>query len=715
MAERERVENPFTMGTSTGRTRFKPDLASRARSRQSFDKGAPDGAFILDGLVKFAGVAGDEYVKQTAKTVEADKAVQTSLAVQGLTYSDKATTAGFRAHAAVAIKGKTLAAQARLNELAKNKTTDEEWEEAIREEYRVMDESLMSSYQGYGKDIELQKLSAVALRETIPQVTATREGYKIEHEINDRINAATDVLMNGSSAGLLAISDPKELVSSVNAMLAPLQLTASQKDKVIEDAIVASGDQALVELAKSFKGDRDTTLFSRSGKIQSIDLKNTNQNIANNSIDLMNEKRALETGLLGGDGVTPSMTVKEFTDIVKRRNKELNNKFMTAAQYDSMLDLRDKQVASGHVGMRIKEKIQNPNITNLDDEKKKDIQAAFQDLISTRMQQAQEEASKMSPEEGQKHIQNESLRTIATYGDQSVKSDTLVQTWLSDLHNLATLNIPANLLEGDVQGYTIEDLPAKAKQAMNLIEGLSPTAKDEYLDNMNDAGSAKTIKNFIHLKEMGVPLTVALDRAQFLTRNPIPVDFKAVTAGVAEVRENMEYYWWKKDVPDNQSDYLDQILKEKVMVDPNPESTTNTDMISRWMSTKWTTTPNGTRLQGTPEQLSSASGLHPSRIGNAMDAYIQAEKKRILPAISGLGLTLEDVFPVTDPKTQTMHLRTKFGAIVGSNRSMSDLPILLGTRKIELEKKRSDFAKRAVGADKTTVPSLTTFKRTPTD
>jgi len=682
--ERQKVQNPFSMGPAVNRPKYQPDLQSRVAPRASFNKGMSEGTYIADALVKFAGVAGDMYIAKTAKKVEADKIVQTSRAMQKMQPSSDATNAGYQAHAAVAIKGQMLKKQAELNALADTNITDEQWDEAAKSAYVDVDNFMMENYDNYAKSNELQKLTAVAMREAMPQATARREAAKIGFEIDGRMNAGTDVLVNGSKVLQGAVGT--EALDLLNGMLKPLQLTASQKDQVLTNAILQTRDPSLIKLAKEFKGDRDTSLFSRTGSIQRIDDQLESQNLADSAIDIADERSLVEGGYLSGE-----MTKSEFKTRVKNRNSVLDNKFMSPSRYEYILDQYDKRTAENYRTGDLINAIQDPNVVETGATKKEE-QAALTQMVKIREDsaQAKADAQGLEGDDREEFIKAEKVRTIAHVGDQSVKIGALNGEWVATLQNLATMNVPANLLEGKAGGFTVQDLPDKAQAGIQILDSLPPVARDEYISGIKNVDKGKTLRNFMHLRELGVDLPLALQRAQFLTAHPVPVDFTAIQTGVEEVRDKQEYFWWRKDIPDNQSDYMEQVLREKIMVDPNPASEGNINLVSNWMKNSWTTTKKGTRLLGDPGYIARTAKLNVTRLDNALDGYIDSQAERFLPMISDMGLDAKDVFPVTDPKTGTISLRTTLGPIPGTRRMISDLPKYAAQRKVKLEKAASD-------------------------
>lgn len=688
--EREKVKNPFNITAQQGkRVHYKPDLQPRIRSRSSYDPGSSEGLMIVDSLVKFAGIAGSAYTKKLNRDIEADKIEQTGRAMEGLAPSDSATVAGYRAHAALRIKNKAMEEQVKLNQLAIDGTDDEGWKQAKRDAYKNLDDFMMQNYDRYERDEDLQRLSVLTMREMMPQVTAKKLSADMQREVQQRVVSGTDALIDAAKTGAFKVTDPQQMKTMVDSMFGSLKLTASQKDKIWVDAIENTQDADMIKASKYWMGDHDVSLYTRSGRIQKVEDKLRDEKRATNAVALAVETNALTTGYYDG-----TITEKEFLAKVDKRNKALDGKFMSKAKIEYHLQNRDRVIASNYRTGKIKEDLMNPDATDLQNKyKKKDIQKAFNETLETGINRIKEDAMKLPQEERVKYTKVRETQLIAHVTDMSVKSDTLIDSITSDLHNLATLNVQAvseKIKEDD--GKEIVRLSSTAQRAMDTYEAMSVGTKSEYLDSLSSK-DAKTIRNFYHLKDMQIPDAVALDRAQLLTKNPTPVDFKAVRKAVEKVRDNQEYFWWRKDIPEKQGSYIDAEIRKKVMVDPVPGSDSSIDMVSHWLKEGWTNA-GGLRLKGSPQQLKEATKLHPSRFEAAFKAFVYSKKEKIAPMLDGLGLTIDDVFPVTNPRTQTMSLRTKFGNIPGTFMSLSKLKAIANKRKVELEKAATESQRR---------------------
>jgi hypothetical protein len=691
MAERTKVESPFTMGPRPdARIQYKPDLASRAKPRSQFKAEPSQAQYIVDTLIDFAGVAGNAYAKQLDKKVSADKAIQTSRAIQGLTPTDEATMAGYKAHEVVAIQNQTEKSRARLIELSKRKHTEEEWEEAIQEEYRQMDSSMAEDYSLYPENLDMQKLAFTSLREMILQVTTQREANKAGIETEERIDAATDTLIVASKTFTKEPESIEALDKKINDTLSALKLTESQKDKVILNAIQNTKSPVLIELSKRYTGERKSSLFDRTGLIQSIERENADKALSVNAVELAKDQRRIKKSLIGDPitGEEPTMNENEVLSYIDRKNKQLNGKYMSTGQIKQMLNDRDQTIIAGYRTRKILQDITNPANSDLSLYKRKDVQRSFNQLYSSSLKRIEEESLKLPEDQRTDYIAEKRQGLIAEVGDLSIKSDNLLDSWVGEFHNLATLNIPAYVADKDFLDAKIELLPDFAQSAIEKLDNMTKMSQAEYIDSL-DVKESKILKAFLDFKEMNIPAVQALDRAQRLALNPKAVDMKAVNKAFKEIRDDQSFLWWGDDFEESQIPYLQDEIKRKLRLDPNPESNRSIESIKTWMNNSWTNA-GGIRLKGSPSQLTRFTGLHSSRLKGAIKSYIEDKESQVKPMLNNLGLTMDDVYPVTDPKRQTIQLRTVNGDWLGAPEPLSVLKPIMQRKKVEREKKLAE-------------------------
>ena len=667
---RRKVADPFG-GPKPDRPRYQPDLASRALPRQAFQAGPNAAGMIVETLVNFAGVAGSVYVQETHKKLETDKIIQSARATQGLAPTSDATVAGFQAHAVVNLKGQSLGSQARLNEFASQRHTDEEWEEAIQQEYKTIDANMLEAYPNYEGDIAMQKLAAVALREVVPKATIQREANKIEFEIQDRISSATDALISGGKVGVLDLSTTEDILGS-------LQLTESQKDKVLIDAALNSSDPNILEMTKQYKGVLNTSLFDRTGQLQQLERKLFDKQVSSNAIDLAVEIRGMESALIDG-----SMTEAQFTARAKTRNADLNGKFMNRSQYNSALTKRDKVLAAEFRQRKIIKAVADPTAVDMGGFKKQEVQGALTAVFENELTRIDDSTTGMDPTDAESTRLNGRHAAIARVGDMAVKSGEVLDSWVGELNNLANMNVPASILEIPVGDFKIEQLPTMAQNALEKLDSLSSTASYKFIEALG-AKEGKVIRHFQNLRDMGTPLPQALAQAQRDAKNPTPRNAKVMQKAIASVRSDQEFWWWKPDFKDNQEAYLEKEIYQKLDLDPMPDSDRNLKVVNDWLQKDWTVA-GGLRLKGSPSALQKSTGINVDKLKGAFDAALYVEKGRILPQLSG-GLDLSDVFPVTDVKRGTFQFTTNSGAWLGPPQSLSELRKITNRHKVEMEK-----------------------------
>jgi len=666
---RQKVADPFRQKAE--RPRYQPDLVSRALPRAAYQPGPDVGTQIVDTLVSFAGVAGTVYMKETAKKLETDKAIQSARATQGLAPTDTATVAGYRAHAAVNLQSESLASQARLNELAMKRTTDEEWEKAIQAEFKTIDDRMMETYPNYDKDIEMQQLSAVALREVVPKATRTREQAKLEFEIQDRVSTATDSLINGSKAGELDLQNTEHILGA-------LKLTESQKDKVLINAAINSNDPTLMAMTKEYKGVRKTSLYERTGSLQALDRRQVDKALSANAIDLAVEIRGLEESMISGES-----TEAEFTARVKSRNKELNGGFMTGSQYTSILNKVDKQKAANFRQRKIIADVADPTKVDMGGYKKQEVQGALNAVFENEMSRVEESTVGLDPSEAQTLTNQGRHAAIARVGDMAVKSGEVLDVWVGELNNLANMNVPANILEMPVDEFQVDQLPPMAQKAIEKLDSLSLTAGAKFIEALGSR-EGKVIRHFQNLRDMGTPLPQALAQAQRDAKNPTPRNAKVMQKAIKSVRSDQEFWWWRPDFKDNQEAYLEGEIYKKLDLDPMPDSERNINVVNDWLKNEWTVA-GGLRLKGSPQNLQKSTGINVDKLRGSFDAALYSEKGRILPQLSG-GLGIKDVFPVTDVKRGTFRFTTNSGAWLGPPRPLADLRKIANKHKVAMEK-----------------------------
>jgi hypothetical protein len=200
---------------------------------------------------------------------------------------------------------------------------------------------------------------------------------------------------------------------------------------------------------------------------------------------------------------------------------------------------------------------------------------------------------------------------------------------------------------------------------------------------------ARTIRAFMAYRDRGISEPQALSMAQSIMTNPVPIDYKRVSTGVEEVRDNLEFLW-NPDFDDNQAAYLESEIRNQVSLSPEPDDESNIDLVTEYFKKGWTTA-GSLRLKGSEGYLSRAMMLNGDKIETAMKGVVWSQRDVWLPQIQALGLDEEDVFPITDPKRGTVQIiarskATNANIYLGKPMPLKDVKKMAAKYKVHQEK-----------------------------
>lgn len=671
--QRWEVQNPFSMGQTPGFVpETTPDLQSRVNKAQ-FQAGPNVAGALVNSLVAFADVAGDEYVKRVNKEVAADKVVQTAKALRKEAPTSDATRAGYQAHAAIALQDQAVKEQLRLNEVAKTDIDDEQWDKEVRNSYDTVDQYMSENYKGYKESPELQKLAGLSLREVIPQATAARQEQGLKREIEGRISTATDTLINAANTGAYKTLGAEGMAGHVVTMMKSLQLSPSQQDAVFVDAIENTRSPELIESAKYWKGSRRSSLYDRSGRIQSLERELKKDAAEKDIFNTAQAKYAMESGFLAGE-----VTDQEFDLRNKAHEKTTGKPLFQESEVMSLMTNRDKALALENRKMQLLQDIGSDKAF-IGQYKDKEIQEGFTEYTQKVLMGIENDALTLQDSEKDSFIQQKSTQAVSRIADLSVRHDTLIESWKGDFHALATINVPADIK--DKKG-----LPPVAQGALLKLDAMAPITRETYIDSL-DSSDQKVLRAYTSLRDMNVPEIQALDKAQVMARNPSPPDRKAIEKATKSVYDKQEA-WLRPDFTGPQAGYIKDKIKERVALFPEPSSETNTKIVNEWFDKGWTIAGK-TRVLGSPAKLQALTGLHPERLESAFSGLIHMNQEEIARSLNGTDLTIDDVFPETDPIKGTIVLRTKWGQLPQTTMPLSKLKEMGDKYKVKLEEAAS--------------------------
>lgn len=664
--QRQRVGNPFEQRqeadrfqgisvnpTQINRTEFQPDRGMTAQQ-------------MVEGLVGFAGVAGEAYAAKLDKQVEADRIIQTQRATLGLAPTPDATEGGYKAHMAVAIKNQQLKAQAKLNQLAEGEYSDDEWEEIIRDTYAEVDNSLASEYEDYQDYPELQKMTTLSMAEIMPQVTASREAAKLDHAIKRRMQDEEDILLSE----IKITDDAASLVKRFEERTSAMKLTQSQKEQILSRVALQGDSQTAIEMTKLFKGERGSTLYERTGQLQ------------NKEDQLKNEKYATQAGELGleytkfyEDFLKGNYTEEEAARIIDKRNRETEGRFMSQAQSAAMFAKGREAIAARTRQQQLIQAVQAGDKSIIPGAKKSEVEAALSAGYKQYLSAGVAQIKKNVPEEQQaREIADLQIRAAQIWGDNSAKMGIAIPEWGAKFSSLANANVAATTEGGDV-----EQLNEQHRATIDQLQQMSPSAQDFYLSSLSDR-EGDILRNTLALQETGMTGPQALATAQKMERNPNPVSSRDVEKAIESITDSIDDGLFVTDIPDYARGYYMNEVRQKVSAHPMPTSESAKKQIRAYFSDKWTTLSDGIRIKGSPERIRQLTGLHPEAVGQGMQALIESQREQLEPVIASMGIDFDQIIPDVDPESGMVTFVGPAGQV-------------LNTKAIPLSSMRAEYLK----------------------
>lgn len=596
-----------------------------------------DAGAMVESLLNFAGVTGEAYAAKLDKQVEADKIIQTQRAHAGLPPDLNSTEGGYKAHMAVAIKNQQLKAQAKLNELSKGKYTDEEWEDIVRDTYAEMDTALSTEYADYDGQKEMQKLASLSMAEIMPQVVSQREASKLDQEIQSRMQDEEDILINE----LKLTGDAAALVQRFETRTSAMKLTQSQKEAILSKVVLNSDNQTAVEMTKLFKGDRDSSLYERTGQIQAHGDQLTSDAYANNAGEL-----GLEFSNFQSDFLSGKYTPDEAVRYIDKRNRETDNKFMTKGQAAAMFSKAKEAIAGRNRMMELVQGIQQGERSLIPGADKEEMQAALAAGYNQELQAGIRNIQKNIPAEQQGAEINALIqRSSQKWADHSARFGYTIKEWETGFASMAN----ANLAAVTTPSGEIESLPEQHAEALQRMEQMSPQAQEFYLSKLGSR-EADILKNTLALRDMGMTGPQALGTAQRMSRNPVPTSAKDIEDAYEEISSAFMENGWSQDVPDFAQGYYAMEIRRKLAAHPMPASESARKQILAHFEKNWTTTDDGLKLRGSPQRLSQLTGIHATSIGRAVQGLMEQKRAELEPYLETYGIEYDEVIPDVDPE-----------------------------------------------------------------
>lgn len=669
---RKAVANPFE--ESVRQKAYKGAggyVSDRGPNRAQFQTAQPvdDATDIVEGLLSFAGVAGDAIGKKLDKKISEDRIIQTQQAVLGLNPTSEATNAGYEAHMAVGVKNEQIKAQTKLNELAQGNYTDEEWQQVIRDVYSEGDKNLANRYPDYNSRTEVQKLMALGMAEMMPQVTAEREAAKMGQEIEGRIQTEIDIIISSLKAG----QDPTFLLQQSEKRMSAMKLTQSQKEGILKTVAEQTGLSGAIEMTKGFKGDRDTTLYERDGSLIELDKGQQRDEAALKAGSNFRIKADVMTAFSQG------MTVDTFLRTVDTHNKvHENNPSAQISRSEVAKAIKDRNEAIQDqfvLDAQLRSIAEGRTLYDATPEKRRE-------LLTTAYHRALAKTGQDMAGQPPEAVQKKVAQVTAEYGDLAIKQGVQIPALVMDTKLMLSVNLDADLKSGEL----LENLPENAERALFQLQSLSPKGLEFHLKAMDDT-ERKQVLHMMDLMDSGTDPVLALREAQAWNDKYRPVKVKDLDKAEDNLASGLGAVWynpytWKNNMPNAQIPYFRSTVRQKLASMPDPTSERAQEQLASWFKNEWTVgEESGTLIQVNKNDLERVgAGIDIGNIERGLEALAFANKDKLLPSLANYGYDESDLDNlIYDVNGQQGHVtfRTPEGDILLRAQSLKGLKSVL--------------------------------------
>lgn len=616
-------------------------------------------ADTIQGLVNFAG-AGAEYVtKQLNKQVAEDSLIQTQRALMGQGLSDEATVGGRKAHAAVVANNAAIKAQKQLETLASRGLSEAEQEEAIRSVYREVDSQMTSQYPEYATTPELQKLTALALSEKLPKVTDDFEIGRLEREQEGRLAALEDSLLLDIEGGA-----PTDLaVERFTAQADVLQLSQSERDTIVSRLISNSDNNALIDFAKNYKGERSVALYDRDQSIRTKEIQNNSKLASQMVVEMGAEKDTVDELYLSGQ-----IDKTRFLSEYKRLNDKYGNKFASSSDVEVMLEAGRKATVSRHKHANLMQVFAGGGVSYDPRYKSKDIQNALTQHYQSQLAAAETEIKRsgMSEVQQQKALQDKKKQITARTFDLSARQGEAMPWALSLLSTFANSDINSSTEPLESGKLRLND---NMQTAMTLVRDMSDNARSFYLEKLSKR-EGDVMRGTLALIDRGVPEVQAYQRAIQIVNDPPVVRAKALKSASDSIISELDSFFGGFN--DKSLAHARRVVDRELQWSVDPENEYQQKEIISKFNNQYTDIGDGTYVKGTAQSLSKATGVHVEQLGTIFNAAAWASREAILPNLPE-GMTLDDLYPVVDTDSSTVYFETPEGIPVSTAIPLKDL------------------------------------------
>lgn len=305
------------------------NVVDRSFKQTATPVGTPEN--IMNTLLEAAGHVGTAAGTYMQRQVEEDVTKQSSNFYQGMQPSDDTTTAGYRAHAVLAMSNATLLSTARLkNEALTWNGTDAEWDAHVAASQTTDRTALDEKYPALKSDPLAGKAIVAMYGEQVPAIAASRIGAKLAQEHEARLLTLRDSIRVRADG--LKPEDQYKVYDAAYEHGPALQFNTKDVDKEVSAFAIEraeAGDLSVMEYTKIPRDGHTSSLFDRSNALQKAEVAGKKVFEMQNQDVIAKEKLNLQERLLNGE-----MTEQEFMTEAGAMNRKHSNLAYTD---DSML------------------------------------------------------------------------------------------------------------------------------------------------------------------------------------------------------------------------------------------------------------------------------------------------------------------------------------------------------------------------------------------
>ena len=440
---------------------------------------------------------------------------------------------------------------------------------------------------------------------------------------------------------------------------------------MIENVVLLSKDRNMIEAAKLWKGDLKSSLFARSGKLQTLEKQLDDKDTVRKGTDYEVAQTSLEKNAISG-----VITKEAFISQVKQMRKDSNDTYPHRGFVQAVLEKIDKQrLADADMSASISAFMAGDTY-KLKDKKPKDLEAIYDKIAATNEATAMDEAKEELPGGTEAEISALATKKYTAKNQmliqRSVEQGHIPKSLKNRLNQVAVINIAEEIKDQErKEGGISEKLDPKIEKELQFVNSVPIAARQAILEDMTGQNK-DVIEAYWNEMNKGVSPALSLDRAQRKANNPPAVKVKEINEAAEEIVSNLEWgYPWLgggQDYTDNQRSLVQKYVAGLLFnsFDPLGESTQkHVEMAVK----SYARTGSGRVFLGmTPDKVYEMTKVDISHVDSGLDALIEENMDRLAPTLDVMGIEQKDVTIMPVPEQGYFRLVDSTGALLTTKR-----------------------------------------------